>query len=185
MQEVSEGSARRAVDAVTTALIESQKAHGAVVPNVKAAEDFAKETVREVIAKQEDGAIGVPVGKPSGLGDLLPPDKLSRGEIGPDSKVINRAIADPEAEILRRKAIEDKRLRTRLNYLGTLPEWEGKLFFAALEGETFAKRLGVHDLNGRMSIVADFVINVVEDSNRFFGDWRLPSIRPLSKIIVS
>jgi len=174
MPQASEERSRAAVDALVKGHLQNQIQSGVAVPSTLQAEQFAKEIVRETVRQKEEGALEPKV--PAGKKEILPPDKLSRGEVGPDSKVIDRFIGNVDQvrkEKERRKAQENPRLRARLDMLGKMPEWEERLYRAALEGETFAKKLGLSGLE-RYPVVADFVINEVEKSNALFGDWRLP-----------
>lgn len=170
---VSEELARKAVDKVVEACVDSQRAHGVTVPHVAAAEEFARDVVRRTIQETESKSSP---SKPTPR-VAAPPDKLSRGELGEGATPIVRTFASGQealAEREKRKAPEDPRLRARLDFLGQIPEWHERLFKVALDGEAFAKRMGIHDVPGRMSVVADFVINEAEKSNAVFGDWRLP-----------
>jgi hypothetical protein len=166
-QVVSEDLARKAVDRIVEAAVDSQRANGVPVPSAAPAIPFAQDVVQRVINEHEQGRHApAPQIAPS-----LPPDRLSRGDVGPDTQVINRPYNPGQP---RNKAPEDPRLRARLNFLGTMPDWEDKIIKAALEGETAAKRMGFHDWDNRMSVVADYVIAEVDKSNAIFGDWRLP-----------
>jgi hypothetical protein len=177
-RKVPEELARGAVDVLVEGITGDARRAGVVTPDVKAAEDFARGVVREVVTKEEtkDDSFGQKPEPPKGL----PPDRLSRGEVGPDTTVINRRV-----DLTKPRVVPgDPRLRARLDFLARDPDVEAKLVKAGLDGEVMAKRMGIHDYWDRMSIVADCVINEVEKYNHLYGDWRLPPKPKDRKIIV-
>lgn len=177
-KKVPEELARGAVDLLVSGIADDCRRSGNVTPDIRSAEDFAKQIVREVVAKEETTTTP---GKPSADRTNLPPDRISRGDVGPDTVAINRPV---DLNKPRPTAPEDKRLRARLDFLGKHPEWEARIIGAALDGEVMAKRMGIHDYMGRMSIVTDCVINEVDKSNFQFGDWRLPPKPKDPRIII-
>lgn len=192
---VKEETIRKSIDKITSGHVDTQRRMGNTLPDVVAAQEFAKDVTRQVVVDHEERHSKFIPPRTEEQQPALPPDRLSRGDVGPDDTVIQRGVGSAEfardgavsGNVQRRKprTPEDPRLRARLDVLGRLPEWHSRLMAAALEGETYAKKLGVHDEAGRMSIVADFVINVVEQSNQTLGDWRLPPTPALAKIMVS
>lgn len=206
---VKETEIRTALDRVTQGAVDLQRQLGAVVPNVELAKRFARNVVEQTVKRHEDrmahplrepGALSTPDPVPD-----QPPDRLSRGDVGEGGVAVTRrtgtATYDPltgrfTAAIEKPKpkgAPPDPLLLERLRLLDAdnetgdgkrYPEWSKKLWDAVNEGERFAIALGCTTIAERLPIVADFVINVAEQSNVTFGDWRFPKA-PATKLIVS
>lgn len=201
-EKVSEQTGREAVDAVTRGGVEFQKELGIPVPSATKAEEYARKIVSVQIKKHEEDQEKAEF-LPKHLQPLdpsQPKSRIDRGEVGEDTQVFTRSIGtasidastglfkadDPHGQWRIEKPREDVLLRSRLDFLGTLPEWKSKLEKAAWEGEAVAKRRDhVSGLKERMSIIADHVIEVVETSNAIFGDWRNPKAPKGPKIILS
>ena len=180
MPALDEASARAAHDAVTAAHVALQREAHVALPDARAAARFADATVERVDAEAREPAHREPLPPAPGL----PPDHLSRGEVGADTVAVHRAVGAGEAPVHQVPTVEDPRLLSRLELLDRLDDWRARLTAAMLEGERFAQAaLGYRpfanpvEMVRFMAIVADHVMNVVEQSNATFGDWRAPPRR--------
>lgn len=198
-EKVDEKTGREAIDAVLKGTVEMQKAAGMVVPDVAAAEAFARRVALEQIKKHEESEERRYLKDPSPLPVGVSKARIDRGDVGEDTSVINRPVGEaivgrgggpmffgkPNPNWTVTKPREDKLLRARLDFLAQFPDWLARIERAAMDGETVARARDHLSSHAELwSIVADHVIAVVEDSNRFFGDYRDPPKAVGPKIIV-
>jgi hypothetical protein len=176
--KVSEETARRAVEQLVGGATKDQAAAGQI-PSPSTFEGLARKIVADTVARHEDGS-----NQAAPHAETSAPDRLSRGEVGPDTVAITR-YAGTEADGITRLADQavapDTFLQARLYRLSQYPDWFGRLYRAHLEGQAVARRLGATTALAVNSIVADFVIDVATQSatapchkcGGLLGDWRM------------
>ena len=176
---VSEATGRKALATVIGNFTTTQKQLGAV-PSAAQAEAYCKPIVEETIKKHEEREarrILLPheVKTPS---PRTGPSKarIDRGEVGPYQVVANETPGWKEKQRAAKKANAEPLLRKRLEMLEIFPEWKNRLLKAAFDGDVAAMNSGCPEdrtnVHRRWSIITDFAMRVVEDSNRIFGDFR-------------
>lgn len=196
-EDVDDKTGREAIDLVTKGHVDMQRQLGVAVPSHIFAEIFARAVVEKQVREHCERSEHPTAQSLGHLEDKDPTQAKSaidRGEVGENTTVINRAVGtadfhagrmktlDPNHPMRVEKPSEDRLLRSRLDFLVTLPDWKEKIDKAKLEGEAMAKarlrRGAISSLKEVMSIIADYVIAVAEQSNNVFGDYRHPRSTP-------
>ena len=198
---VKEETIRKAVDRVVSGVASTQVQAGMPLPDIAKAEMFAKEVVaKQVKVHEERMSKLLDDGTDKRAANVKPGEskaRIDRGDVGDDTVAIVRPITSREwtapngrAHVMGtpvQRSREQQLLLDRLNMLGQLPEWDAKLLAAAGEGDAYARRSGAPEdrlnIARRSSIVTDFMMKVVEESNAVFGDYLNPAAVP-RKIIL-
>jgi len=190
---VSEETGRQAVARAVAGVAEQQRIAGRL-PDTRAAEAFVRPIVEQTIKKHEERAVRDWLTPKSYARDdsaqVKPGEskaRLDRGDVGENTTVISRPIDWKRKQAQKRpKNSEDRKLLERMELLEIFPEWRNRLLKAAADGEMAAINSGSpqdrQDMKRRMSIVADHMLKVVEQSNNVFGDYLNPRALPSGPI---
>jgi hypothetical protein len=196
-REVPEALGRLAHDRAVSGLADQSRAVGQL-PDLQRLTDFARPLVDQQIRKHEETVPVLPAKKPvtndgwDTRGQDAKPgeDKalLGRGIAGEGRTVVRRPVGWKERQKRQRPtSLEDALLRKRLALLSKFPEWSDKLLKAGHDGECQAMKSGSPlertDWGRRKTVINDYMMRVVEQSNAVFGDYRNPKAKP-SPIIV-
>lgn len=174
---VKEADHRRAIGRVVEGLAKQAQEVG-MLPRAELARQWATGIVNEQVKKHEES-----FGKAQATPVTSSPSALDRGDV--DGRVINRRVGTATLGAPGQGATanfaprpqkpHDPLLKARMDMLLQMPEWNVKVMKAFEDG--MAK---YHD----QSRAADDVMNVVEQSNRIFGDWRTPRKGPPDRLII-
>jgi hypothetical protein len=184
---VSEQTGRQALDHVVKLIVDTQKQLG-VEPSQSKAEAFAKPLVLEQFRRHEEAQRRAPLVDKDGVdarGSTAKSgqakDRIGRGEVGDYQAVLRRPDWDGRQAQKKPADKEDRLVLSRCNLLGQFPEWRDRLMKAAFDGECAAMMSGSphdrQDWKRRQSIIGDFMMRVIEQSNAVFGDYRNPKAK--------
>ncbi len=190
---VKEDLGRLALDDVTKRFTETQKELG-VTPSAKKAEEFIRPIFDEVIRKNEIDAVPA---APAATAPTAPKSKLERGEVPEGSRVILAGDVDAAARLRAKQEIgrQAKLLLDRYQLIHATdakgeylyPDWVQRLKLAGEAGDQAAMFSGAPEdrtnIHRRWAIVTEYLMKVIEDSNRVFGDYLNPKAKP-TKIVV-